>query len=327
MTAGKITVEASLRTRLRWAEEKVRHLEQENRELRGKLPGQAERDAAFMGLMQGSRAAATAPGAPQQEASGDAVRAHLQWCQTCSDSDALCPEAERIASRAAATAPGAPQQEASGANWNEERQTDQSVTPEFTAWLARPGQHCQGVGANEAWNAGVAWASRAAATAPAGGVTAELAKHLRDAHAFIENTDAFGHSASHGILDCGGCIWNVDESKAALARHDALTTAARAAEPAFYINKSIIDPATGKMAAHVKTAITWSDKPINAAWSTPVYLGAARAAEPAYHCIGFIEQYGRMIGDTQQGKQTIPVYVRAASSTPPTGTSQGEGTS
>ena len=46
-----------------------------------------------------------APGAPQQEASGDAVRAHLQWCPTCSDSDALCPEAERIASRAAATAP------------------------------------------------------------------------------------------------------------------------------------------------------------------------------------------------------------------------------
>lgn len=56
-------------------------------------------DAAYAALSN------AAPGAPQQEASGDAVRAHLQWCQTCSDSDVLCPEAERIASRAAATAP------------------------------------------------------------------------------------------------------------------------------------------------------------------------------------------------------------------------------
>lgn len=61
------------------------------------------------------------------------------------------------------------------------------------------------------------------------GVADALAKHLRDAHAFIENTDAFGRTASHGILDCGGCIWNVDESKAALARHEA--GAAQGAEP------------------------------------------------------------------------------------------------
>lgn len=47
----------------------------------------------------------------------------------------------------------------------------------------------------------------------------ELAKHLRDAHAFIENTEAFGHRAGYGILECGGCSWNIDESKAALAKH------------------------------------------------------------------------------------------------------------
>ena len=45
----------------------------------------------------------------------------------------------------------------------------------------------------------------------------QLVEHLTKAHAFIENTAAFGHGASFGILDCGGCIWNIDESKAALA--------------------------------------------------------------------------------------------------------------
>lgn len=77
-----------------------------------------------------------------------------------------------------------------------------------------------------------AQAPQPAAAEPAGGVADELAKHLRAAHAFIENTDAFGRTASRGILDCGGCIWNVDESKAALSRHEAGAIAAQVEQPA-----------------------------------------------------------------------------------------------
>ena len=52
---------------------------------------------------------------------------------------------------------------------------------------------------------------------PAPAVVRQLVEHPTKAHAFIENTAAFGQGASLGILDCGGCIWNIDESKAALA--------------------------------------------------------------------------------------------------------------
>lgn len=80
--------------------------------------------------------------------------------------------------------------------------------------------------------AALAAAPQPAAAEPAGGVADELAKHLRAAHAFIENTDAFGRTASRGILDCGGCIWNVDESKAALSRHETGARATQVEQPA-----------------------------------------------------------------------------------------------
>lgn len=46
---------------------------------------------------------------------------------------------------------------------------------------------------------------------------AELGGHLKSAHAFIENTEAFGHEAASGILKCGDSEWNVDASKESLA--------------------------------------------------------------------------------------------------------------
>lgn len=46
---------------------------------------------------------------------------------------------------------------------------------------------------------------------------AELSSHLRNAHAFIENTEAFGGEAATGIISCGGAEWNIDASKAALS--------------------------------------------------------------------------------------------------------------
>lgn len=46
---------------------------------------------------------------------------------------------------------------------------------------------------------------------------AELGGYLKNAHAFIENTEAFGQEAASGILKCGGEEWNVDASKNALA--------------------------------------------------------------------------------------------------------------
>ena len=45
---------------------------------------------------------------------------------------------------------------------------------------------------------------------------AELSAHLRNAHAFIENTEAFGGEAATGIIKCGGAEWDIDASKAAL---------------------------------------------------------------------------------------------------------------
>lgn len=44
----------------------------------------------------------------------------------------------------------------------------------------------------------------------------ELAKHLADAHNFIENTEAFGRAAGDGILVCAGSEWNIDKSKEVL---------------------------------------------------------------------------------------------------------------
>ncbi|WP_354690914.1 ead/Ea22-like family protein [Phytobacter sp. RSE-02] len=52
---------------------------------------------------------------------------------------------------------------------------------------------------------------------------AELSAHLRNAHAFIENTEAFGGEAATGIIKCGGAEWNIDASKAALANSPMLT--------------------------------------------------------------------------------------------------------
>lgn len=46
---------------------------------------------------------------------------------------------------------------------------------------------------------------------------AALGGHLKSAHAFIENTEAFGHEAASGILKCGDSEWNVDASKESLA--------------------------------------------------------------------------------------------------------------
>lgn len=46
---------------------------------------------------------------------------------------------------------------------------------------------------------------------------AELGGHLKSAHAFIENTEAFGYEAASGILKCGDSEWNVDASKESLA--------------------------------------------------------------------------------------------------------------
>ncbi|WP_317178865.1 hypothetical protein [Lelliottia amnigena] len=45
----------------------------------------------------------------------------------------------------------------------------------------------------------------------------ELGGHLKSAHAFIENTEAFGYEAASGILKCGDSEWNVDASKESLA--------------------------------------------------------------------------------------------------------------
>ncbi|MCS2155506.1 hypothetical protein MUU48_00790 [Scandinavium sp. H11S7] len=46
---------------------------------------------------------------------------------------------------------------------------------------------------------------------------AELGVHLKSAHEFIENTEAFGYEAARGILKCGDSEWNVDASKESLA--------------------------------------------------------------------------------------------------------------
>lgn len=46
---------------------------------------------------------------------------------------------------------------------------------------------------------------------------AELGGHLKSAHEFIENTEAFGYEAAKGILKCGDSEWNVDASKESLA--------------------------------------------------------------------------------------------------------------
>ncbi|MGQ6276418.1 hypothetical protein ACUNDX_06740 [Serratia sp. IR-2025] len=45
-----------------------------------------------------------------------------------------------------------------------------------------------------------------------------LINHLSNAHDFIENTEAFGVAAASGIIECGGAMWNIDASKAALAK-------------------------------------------------------------------------------------------------------------
>lgn len=41
----------------------------------------------------------------------------------------------------------------------------------------------------------------------------ELAEQLHTAHAFVENTEAFGLAAQSGILQCGDVAWNIDRSK------------------------------------------------------------------------------------------------------------------
>lgn len=46
---------------------------------------------------------------------------------------------------------------------------------------------------------------------------AELSAHLGNAHAFIENTEAFGREAATGIIKCGDAEWNIDNSKSALS--------------------------------------------------------------------------------------------------------------
>lgn len=64
--AQVISVEDSLRTLLRWERERVEALEDELRDLRSKLPGATERDAAFMGLLT-ARPAQPAPQAGAAE--------------------------------------------------------------------------------------------------------------------------------------------------------------------------------------------------------------------------------------------------------------------
>lgn len=44
-----------------------------------------------------------------------------------------------------------------------------------------------------------------------------LGGHLKSAHAFIENTEAFGYEAASGILKCGDSEWNVDASKESIS--------------------------------------------------------------------------------------------------------------
>lgn len=41
----------------------------------------------------------------------------------------------------------------------------------------------------------------------------ELAEQLHTAHAFVENTEAFGLAARSGILQCGDVVWNITQSK------------------------------------------------------------------------------------------------------------------
>lgn len=60
--------------------------------------------------------------------------------------------------------------------------------------------------------------------------------------------------------------------------------------PAFYISHEVIDPATGKMAAHVKNALTWSDKPTKNYWTVPVYVGSPPSA-PGEHPAAAAEPY------------------------------------
>jgi hypothetical protein len=44
----------------------------------------------------------------------------------------------------------------------------------------------------------------------------KLAEQLQTAHAFVENTEAFGLAARKGLLQCGNVTWNIDQSKALL---------------------------------------------------------------------------------------------------------------
>lgn len=60
-----------------------------------------------------------------------------------------------------------------------------------------------------------------------------------------------------------------------------ISAAPVAQEPAFYVNKSIIDPRTGKLRGGFNDAITWSDEPAHD-WRLPVFLAPVAAqAQPA----------------------------------------------
>lgn len=48
---------------------------------------------------------------------------------------------------------------------------------------------------------------------------------------------------------------------------------------AFYINPSIIDPATGRIGDHVKSALTWSNTKHHG-WQVPVFLSPQQASAP-----------------------------------------------
>lgn len=79
------------------------------------------------------------------------------------------------------TPPSAPAGIADALRENTRRQyeADQSTTPEFMQWLATKAR-LEGVGANEAWNAGVAWARSAAPAGAGEGETVTVPRSLLD---------------------------------------------------------------------------------------------------------------------------------------------------
>src|SRR5690606_2956569 len=62
------------------------------------------------------------------------------------------------------------------------------------------------------------YAALLARSTGAGGEAASLLRHLKTAHAWLE--EHVNGDASEGTIECNGVVWNIDESKAAIAAHE-----------------------------------------------------------------------------------------------------------